>query len=124
MKMHRTTLWLFLVLCVACSREPDSIAIDQRAVTDGGTVKNANREKAEQYFAAFAEVKSAEEEKKLLTEFGQWLGAKGYRIRVEVKDGKHDLSCPYFPPVTPWTRHSFFEVENLELLPQLDDSGS
>ena len=51
--------------------------------------------------------------------FAEWLKKKEYKIRVEVKKGEHVLSCPYFPPVTPWTEHSFLDVKNLELLPRL-----
>jgi hypothetical protein len=87
-------------------------------VEDGGQVENADRDKAQEYFSALAKVQSVEEEEKLLTEFAEWLNKKEYKIRVEVKNGKHVLSCPYFPPVTPWTEHSFLDVKNLELLPQ------
>lgn len=86
-------------------------------VEDGGTVENADRDKAEAYFVALGKVQSVEEEEKLLTEFGEWLEKNGYRIRVVEKNGKHELSCPHFPPVTPWAEHSFFDVKNLELLP-------
>jgi hypothetical protein len=87
-------------------------------VEDGGTVENANRDKAEAYFGALRKVQSVEEEEKLLTEFGEWLERNGYKISVVEKNGKHELSCPHFPPVTPWAEHSFFDVKNLELLPQ------
>ena len=87
---------------------------------DGGRVENADRDKVEAYFIAFGKVRSVEEEEKLLTEFGEWLSKKGYRISVVEKNGKHELSCPYFPPVTPWTGHTFFDIKNLELLPRPD----
>ena len=119
-------IFLFLIVCAGCSREPISNAVNQESETDGGGAKNANREKAEEYFIALTKVKSAKEEKKVLTAFAGWLNEKGYRIRVEEKQGKHFLSCPYFPPVTPWTLHSFFDIKNLELLPRLptlDDGG-
>ena len=35
----------------------------------------------------------------------------------------HFLSYPFFPPVTPWKEHSFFDVKNLHLLPCLDEGG-
>ena len=70
---------------------------------------------ARRSIVAFGKVQSVEEEEKLLTEFSEWLNKKKYKIRVEVKNGKHVLSCPYFPPVTPWTEHSFLDVKNLEL---------
>ena len=100
--------------------------LDRRTDTeieDGGTVENADRDKAEAYFVALGKVQTAEEEEKLLTEFGEWLKKTGYKIRVEEKNGKHNLSCPYFPPVTPWTEHSFRDIKNLELLPRLEDDG-
>jgi hypothetical protein len=90
---------------------------------DGGTIENPDRDRAQEYFGAFAKVQSIEEEEKLLTEFAEWLKKKEYKVGVEVKNGKHILSCPYFPPVTPWTEHSFLDVKNLELLPRLDNGG-
>lgn len=85
---------------------------------DGGQVENADRNKAEAYFVALCKVRSVEEEKTLLTEFGEWLSTNDYKINVVEKNGKHELSCPYFPPVTPWTNHTFHDIKNLELLPQ------
>ena len=70
-------------------------------------MENEHRARAEAYLAALGEVGSAEEEKALLTEFGEWLRANRYRIRVEAKADSHVLSCPYFPPVTPWAEHAF-----------------
>lgn len=92
-------------------------------VEDGGVVENADRDRAQKYFNELRKVKSAEEEKKLLTSFGKWLRDSEYKIRVEEKKGKHDLSCPYFPPVTPWTEHKFYDIENLKLLPRLEDEA-
>jgi len=63
-------------------------------IEDGGVVENADRDKAEAFLVSLREVRSAEEEEKLLTEFGEWLEGKGYKIRVEVANGKHNLSCP------------------------------
>ena len=120
-KVSRISIVLCLVFFLGCFPGTDPNAVGRRAdtdVEDGGVVENADRDKAETYFAALGKVQSVEEEEKLLTEFGQWLKEKGYRIRVEVKNGKHVLSCPYFPPVTPWTDHTFLDVKNLELLPQ------
>ncbi len=119
--MNRIAILFCLVFCVGCSREPDSNAVDRGTdadVEDGGLVENADRDKAEAYFVALGKVQSVEEEEKLLTEFGEWLEENGYKISVVEKNGKHELSCPYFPPVTPWADHSFFDVKNLELLPQ------
>ncbi len=124
--MNRIALCLCLIVCVGCSREPAPKAVDQKSnaeVEDGGTVENTNREKAEAYFVALAKVQSVEEEKKLLSEFGSWLKQNEYKVRIEAKDGKHHLSCPYFPPVTPWTSHTFRDIKNLDLLPRLDNSG-
>lgn len=87
---------------------------------EGGTVGNPDRDRCEGYFKALSKVGSAAEEERLLTEFGQWLRKKNYRIQVEVRDGKHRLACPYFPPVTPWTDHAFLDVKHLELLPRLE----
>jgi hypothetical protein len=108
---------------VGCSRAPDTDAVVSESnpeVVDGGTVENADRDKAQEFFGGLAKVQSVEEEEKLLTEFAEWLKKKEYKIRVEVKNGKHVLSCPYFPPVTPWTDHTFLDVKNLDLLPRLD----
>ena len=119
----RISIVLCLIVCAGCSREPERNAVDRGAhadVEDGGEVKNADRDKAEAYFVALGKIRLSEEEKKLLTEFGDWLSAKGYKIKVVEKNGKHELSCPYFPPVTPWTDHTFFDIKNLELLPRID----
>ena len=88
-------------------------------VVDGGSVDNPHREKADDYLSALGKVSSAEEEAQHLTEFAAWLNKNDYRIRVEEAEGKHVLSCPYFPPVTPWTAHTFIDIKNLELLPRL-----
>ena len=119
--MRRILIVLCMIFGVGCSRVPDTDAVVSESnpeVEDGGVVENADRDKAEAYFVALGKVQSVEEEEKLLTEFAEWLNKKEYKIRVEVKNGKHVLSCPYFPPVTPWTDHTFLDVKNLELLPQ------
>ena len=124
--MIRSVIVLGLVVCVGCSGEPDPNAVDRGSssdVADGGIVENADREKAEAYFVALGKVQSAEEEKKLLVDFAEWLEKNEYKIQVEVKDEKYVLSCPYFPPVTPWTDHAFLDAKNLELLPRIDDGG-
>ena len=90
---------------------------------DGGVVQNPDRDKAEKVLASLPNVKSVEEEKKLLTEFGAWLRENEYKIEVIIIDGKYDLSCPYFPPETPWVRHSFLDNSNLEVLPRMDSGG-
>ena len=125
--MCRVVIVLCLISCVGCSRAPDTDAVVSESnpeVEDGGVVENADRDKAEAYLVALGKVRSVEEEKKPLTEFGEWLSTNDYKINVVEKNGKHELSCPYFPPVTPWTEHSFLDVENLELLPRLDNGGS
>lgn len=124
--MPRNAICLFLMITLGCSREPVSSPVARGRVAeteDGGTVENADRTKADDYFSALGEVQTAEEEAKLLSEFGEWLRKKRYAIRANVKNGKHNLSCPYFPPVTPWTSHSFFDLKNLELLPRLESGA-
>jgi len=124
--MNRIALCLCIMVCGGCSSEPIPNVVDRGSdaeVEDGGTVKNPDREKTEAFFVKLAEVQSVEQEKKLLTEFGEWLDAKDYRVKVEVKNDKHHLSCPYFPPVTPWASHSFLDIKNLKLLPRLDNGG-
>ena len=116
---------LALVVLAGCFRNPESNPVAQGRpdnVEDGGSVENADRDRAQEYFSALGDVESAEEEAKLLNDFGEWLRQEGFAVRVEVKNGKHDLSCPYFPPVTPWTSHSFIDIKNLELLPRLEDA--
>ena len=124
--MSRIAIVLCLVFCAGCSRAPDTDPVvggSDNEFIEGGTVENVDRDKAEEYFNALAKVQSVDEEEKLLTEFAEWLEKNGYKIRVEEANGKHVLSCPYFPPVTPWTSHSFLDVKNLELLPRLDNDG-
>ena len=124
--MKRILIVLCMIFAVGCSRAPETDAVVRESnpeVEDGGVVENANRDKAEAYFVALGKVQSVEEEEKLLTEFGEWLEENGYKISVVEKNGKHELSCPYFPPVTPWTEHSFLDIKNLELLPRLEDGG-
>ncbi len=120
--MSRFAIVLCVFSYVGCSRARDTDAVvgeSNAEVVDGGTVENVHRDKVNEYFDALTKIQSVDDEEKLLQEFGEWLTEKGYKIRVEVKNGKHDLSCPYFPPVTPWTSHSFLDVKNLDLLPQL-----
>lgn len=124
--MNYLAMCLSLIVCFGCSRDVIPQSMDQGSdaeVEDGGNVANADREKADGFFVALGNVQSVAEEEKLLTEFGEWLKSKEFKIRVEVKHGKHILSCPYFPPVTPWTSHSFHDIKNLELLPRLDSGG-
>ena len=122
--MNRIAMCLLLSAFVGCS--PETIPSGLKSGTgteidDGGVFENADREKAEEFFVALGNVKTVEDEQKLMTEFGKWLRRKGYKIKVEVNMEKHVLSCPCFPPETPWTGHSFLDVKNLELLPKLDD---
>ena len=113
-----------LVVVLACAPESTTNVVgsgvprSESEVEDGGSVKNEDRDRCAEYFEAFANIGSASEEKRLFTEFGDWLTKRGYLIEVEAKNGKHVLSCPYFPPVTPWTEHSCFDVQHLKLLPQ------
>lgn len=97
--------------------------VDAAENEDGGAVLDPDRDKAEKFLHALPDVESVEEEKKLLTEFGAWLRENEYKLSVTMIDGKHDLSCPYFPPETPWVRHSFLDDSNLELLPQIESEG-
>lgn len=124
--MNRVAICLYLIVTAGCSPEPVPNTVNPPVIADGedgGTVENADRDEAAAYFMAFGNVRSAEEEVQLLREFGAWLREKGYAIKVDLKNGKHDLSCPYFPPTTPWTSHSFFDVKNLKLLPLLENDG-
>ena len=119
--MSRLAIVLCLMSFVGCSRAPNTdpaVRGSDAEVEDGGAVENADRDKAEAYFVALGRVQTVEEEEQLLTEFGEWLKKNGYRISAVEKEGKHELSCPYFPPVTPWAEHSFLDVTNLDLLPQ------
>lgn len=117
--MIRFVICLSLVVCLGCSRETNAITEGKPNVEleNGGGVKNLDRDKTQAFFVALAKVQSAAEEEKLLTEFGAWLKGKQLKIEVEVKNGKHFLTCPFFPPVTPWVSHSFRDIKNLELLP-------
>ena len=87
-------------------------------IEDGGGNSNAHRDVAEAFFVRLGKVRSSEEEEKLLTEYGKWLRTNGYKVSVKMKDGQHELTCPYFPPITPWIQHVFFDLKNLELLPR------
>jgi hypothetical protein len=124
--MFRIAIVLFVITCIGCSRTPEDDAPtggSEAEVVDGGTVENADRDQVNEFFGALSKVQSADEEKKLLTEFAQWLKENCYKLEVEESDGEHMLACPYFPPVTPWTRHAFLDLENLELLPRVDNGS-
>jgi len=84
---------------------------------DGGVPPNPDCERAQEFLSELGQVKSAEEEKKLLTEFGDWLRDNSYTVTLERADGETRLLCPDFPPVTPWVTHSFLDEQNLALLP-------
>ncbi|NNC88434.1 MAG: hypothetical protein HKN82_08255 [Akkermansiaceae bacterium] len=115
-----------MILCVGCFSREDHEAEERGGdgdVEDGGVVENADRDKAEAYLAALGKVRSVDEEEALLTEFGEWLVANGYKISVVEKNGKHRLACPYFPPVTPWVEHAFLDIRNLGLLPRAGNGG-
>lgn len=117
--MIRLFITMCLVLPLGCSEPGDprpQAAANQ--VEDGGGGKDAHREQCEQSFLALKQVQSAEEEKELLQALSQWLNKHGYQIQVKQKDNQHILTCPYFPPVTPLTEHTFLDQTNLDLLPQ------
>ena len=124
--MRQFAIALCLSLFVGCSSERSPDAVErgpESAVEDGGHVENADRDTVEAYFVALGKVESVQEEEELLAEFGAWLKEQGYTISVVEENGKHSLSCPYFPPVTPWTEHSFLDIKNLELLPRGENGG-
>ncbi|MEM7231791.1 MAG: hypothetical protein AAF517_06435 [Planctomycetota bacterium] len=125
-KMVRGFGSLCLILSLGCSRAPHSTPASggsEPEPVDGGVVESPGREKASEYLQALARVQSVDEEAKLLTDFSEWLNLNGYKIRVEEANGKHTLSCPYFPPVTPWVEHRFLDARNVELLPRLPKEG-
>ena len=116
-----------LVLILALAGCPGSGGNDpapsaQREVEEGGTVENADRDRAESYLQSLTKASSVEEERQVVQEFATWLNEHSYKLEVEEKDGAHVLACPYFPPVTPWAEHTFLDAEHLKLLPQLDSS--
>ena len=122
--MIRPNFIFGLIILAGCSPPPDTEVITRSStseILEGGHVESADFKKVEMYFERLDNVESAKEEAELLTEFAGWLVTNGYKIRIEEKDGKHALSCPYFPPVTPWTDHAFFDVDNANLLPRLED---
>lgn len=92
--------------------------VAEKVVGKEGT-KDAHRDRVTRYFNKLATVKSAEEEERVLTELSVFLNKHRYKIKVERKDEKHLLLCPYFPPITPWVEYSFHDIENLKLLPRL-----
>jgi hypothetical protein len=97
--------------------DPPSKLTTETEIEDGGVVESEQRDRVNELFQALGEVRSAEEEKVIVTDLARWLRAKGYKLEVEQKNGKHVLACPHFPPVTPWTSHRFFDEGNLDLLP-------
>lgn len=124
--MVRIATLLLICTCLGCSSKPVANTENQKKdsqTEDGGVVENKDRDQAQKFFTALPKVESAEQEKKLLAEFGQWLRENEYQVEVKIVDGKHDLSCPYFPPVTPWVRHKFLDIDNLKLLPQGSGAG-
>lgn len=115
-----------LLVCWGCSESrpldrvttPTIVTTSCSEIEDGGLVPQPDRDRAQQYFSQFAQIDSLEDERRLLTEFGGWLGANGYRVEIEKAGDGFRLSCPYFPPVTPWTDYTFRDPANLDLLPQ------
>ncbi len=108
-------------LVVGCSPASDSEVVKNESdggVVDGGTIISVDTHRVQEYFDALAKVRSVQEEEKLISDFADWLSKNGYKIVIEEKNGKHVLLCPYFPPVTPWTSHSFLDIRNLEMLPK------
>ena len=122
--MRRILYCLVLILMIGCSggQTPnDTIRKSTNQTEDGGVQENPDREKAEAFLVALKNVKSAEEERDQMSEFGEWLKRNHYKVRIETKNGKHEISCPYFPPDTPWISHLLFDTKNLELLPRLKE---
>ena len=80
------------LLIVGCSPASDGEVVNNESdggVVDGGTVINVDRDGVQEYFDAFAKVRSVQEEEKLVTDFAEWLGKNGYKIVIEEKNGKH-----------------------------------
>ena len=124
--MNRASMVLCVLIGVGCAREQFPNASNRGEVSeveDGGAVNNTDRDKATAFFEALSDVQSVEEERKLLTEFGEWLDAKKYGGKVETINGMHRISCPFFPPDTPWANHAFLDIKNLDLLPSLQGGG-
>ena len=87
---------------------------------DGGVVPSEGRDRVTEFFKQLKATTTADEEKKVLTDFATWLDANKYKIEVEKVDSSYRLACPYFPPVTPWTEYRFRDLENLKIIPQLE----
>ena len=120
--MRLFVMMILMVVSCGCSQSVENQSVNPTAandVEDGGTVKNPDREKAQELLTAVSKTQSVDEEKQAISELATWLKDKGYKIQVEeAEGGKHTLSCNYFPPVTPWVSHTFHDLKNLELLPQ------
>ncbi|MCR9200181.1 MAG: hypothetical protein NXI04_16220 [Planctomycetaceae bacterium] len=91
---------------------------------DGETPQNPDRDRAQEFLSQLSQIKSAEEEMKLLTEFADWLRDNKYTVRLEIVDDATRLTCPDFPPVTPWVSHTFLDSQNMALLPVMTEPAA
>lgn len=117
--MHKTLCLALALTLVGCSPETERPPTNVSTETeDGGEVVNPHRDQATAYFQSLTKSESAEEEKRIVTELAAWLNANEYKVEIIEEDGVHTLSCPYFPPVTPWVQHTFIDADHVDLLPE------
>ena len=89
---------LCLIFSVGCSRAPDAdVVVSESNPEDGGTVENADRDKAQEYFRALAKVQSAEEEEKLLNGVRPMAEEEG----IQAQGRGIEWEAPSFLPVFP-----------------------
>jgi len=122
--MSRYTVLLLVLLAAGCSPASDRDDSDttvESETEDGGTV-DAQHDKAEAFLIAISESGSVEEERRRVVDFAAWLNEHNAKLQVKKKgDRVYTLRCPYFPPVTPWIDHTFYDPAHLVLLPQVKE---
>ncbi len=120
MRIFTTLLLGFAIVACSPGINDGGTSTGKQDVEDGGSVKNAHRDKAQAFFNTLSKARTKEEERAVVTELANWMNVHNYKVEVTEENGAHVLACPYFPPVTPWVKHTFVDVKHLELLPQLE----
>ena len=130
--MNRIFLLCFLVLFTACQGSgEESSPRARKAVEDGdsGPSTNARRAEMNRLLQAVVQSKTIAEEDRAIERLLKAVKDGRYKLglrrneedigrkelkRIAVKESvlTLEISCPYFPPVTPWISHRFHNYKN------------